>query len=98
VLARCPTLPQVRCEGFSRRRMPRPGIYRAIAKVEWHRGELFSRVGFIVTSFSWRSNRVVRFYNARSTADQRNKEGKNAVKWMKFSGRTFKDRPAFSKS
>lgn len=41
---------------------------RVVAKVEWHRGELFPRVGFIVTNLSWRSKRVVRFYNGRGTA------------------------------
>src|SRR3954468_16737740 len=41
---------------------------RVVAKVEWHAGELFPRVGFIVTSLKWRSKRVVRFYNRRGTA------------------------------
>ena len=31
---------------------------RVIAKVEWHRGELFPRVGFIVTNLSRTSLRV----------------------------------------
>jgi hypothetical protein len=64
---------------------------RVVAKVEWHQGELFSRVGFIVTNSTWRSKRVVRFYNGRGTAEQWIKEGKNAVKWTKLSCRTFKD-------
>jgi hypothetical protein len=64
---------------------------RVLAKVEWHRGELFPRVGFIVTNLTWRSKRVVRFYNGRGTAEQWIKEGKNAVKWTKLSCRTFKD-------
>ena len=33
------------------------------AKVEWHRGELFPRVGFIVTNTARRSWNVVGFYN-----------------------------------
>jgi hypothetical protein len=32
-----------------------------------------------------------RIYNGRGTAEQWIKEGKNAVKWTKFSCRTFKD-------
>jgi len=64
---------------------------RVVAKVEWHQGELFARVGFIVTNLTWRSKRVVRFYNGRGTAEQWIKEGKNAVKWTKLSCRTFKD-------
>ena len=67
---------------------------RVVAKVQWHRGELFPRVGFIVTNLTWHSNRVVRFYNGRGTAEQWIKEGKNAVKWTKLSCRTFKDNQA----
>jgi hypothetical protein len=64
---------------------------RVVAKVKWHQGELFARVGFIVTNLTWRSKRLVRFYNGRGTAEQWIKEGKNAVKWTKLSCRTFKD-------
>jgi len=52
-----------------------------VAKVEWHKGELFPRVGFIVTNLDRPAQRVVRFYNQRGTAEQWIKEGKNAVKW-----------------
>ncbi len=64
---------------------------RVAAKVEWHAGELLPRVGFIVTNFSWRSKRVVKFYNGRGTAEQWIKEGKNAIPWTKLSCRTFND-------
>jgi hypothetical protein len=67
---------------------------RVVAKVEWHAGELFPRVGFIVTNLKWRSRRVVRFYNARGTAEQWIKEGKHAVKWTKLSCRRFRDNQA----
>jgi hypothetical protein len=67
---------------------------RVVAKIEWHAGELFPRVGFIVTNLSWRSQNVVKFYNGRGTAEQWIKEGKNAVKWTKLSCRTFKDNQA----
>jgi hypothetical protein len=67
---------------------------RVVAKVEWHAGELFPRVGFIVTNLTWRSKNVVKFYNGRGTAEQWIKEGKNAVKWTKLSCRTFKDNQA----
>jgi len=36
-----------------------------VAKVEWHKGELFPRVGFIVTNLTRPAKRVVRFYNQR---------------------------------
>jgi hypothetical protein len=67
---------------------------RVVAKVEWHAGELFPRVGFIVTNLKWRAKKVVRFYNRRGTAEQWIKEGKNAVKWTKLSCRRFKDNAA----
>ena len=53
---------------------------RVVVRVAWHAGELFPRVGFLVTNLKWHSKKVVRFYNARGTAEQWIKEGKNAVK------------------
>ena len=35
---------------------------RVVAKVEWHPGELYPRVGFIVTNLSRPTERVVAFY------------------------------------
>src|SRR5664280_197676 len=64
---------------------------RVVAKVEWHHGELFPRVGFIVTNLSRPAKRVVRFYNQRGTAEQWIKEGKNAVKWTRLSCHDFVD-------
>jgi hypothetical protein len=64
---------------------------RVIAKVEWHRGELFPRIGFIVTNLSRRAKAVVRFYNQRGTAEQWIKEGKNAVRWTRLSCHDFVD-------
>ena len=62
-----------------------------MAKVEWHQGELFPRVGFIVTNLSRSDERVVKFYNGRGTAEQWIKEGKNAVKWTRLSCHDFVD-------
>jgi hypothetical protein len=64
---------------------------RVVAKVEWHKGELFPRVGFIVTNLGRPAKRVVRFYNQRGTAEQWIKEGKNAVKWTRLSCHDFVD-------
>jgi hypothetical protein len=64
---------------------------RVITKVEWHRGELFSRVGFIATNLHWRPKDVVRFYKHRGTVEQMIKEGKNAVKWTRLSCHGFVD-------
>ena len=62
---------------------------RVIAKVEWHPGELYPRVGFIVTNMSRPAERVVAFYNKRGTCEQWIKEGKGAIKWTRLSSRTF---------
>ena len=64
---------------------------RVIAKVEWHRAELFPRIGFIVTNLSRPAKRVVRFYNRRGTAEQWIKEGKNAIRWTRLSCHDFVD-------
>jgi len=64
---------------------------RVVAKVEWHAGELFPRVGFIVTNLPWRTDRVIRFYNKRGTAEQWMEEGKYAVKWTRLSCHGFRD-------
>src|SRR5262249_37980335 len=67
---------------------------RVVAKVEWHAGELFPLVGFIVTNLKWRSKKVVRFYNRRGTAEQGIKEGKHAVKGTRLACLQFKDSAA----
>ena len=64
---------------------------RVVAKIEHHKGELFPRVGFIVTNLRRPSWRVVKFYNGRGTAEQWIKEGKNAVKWTRLSSHDFAD-------
>ena len=64
---------------------------RVVAKVEWHEGELFPRVGFIVTNLRLKSSNVVKFYNKRGTAEQWIKEGKYASKWTRLSCHDFDD-------
>ena len=65
--------------------MPR----RVVAKIEFHPGELFPRVGFIVTNRSLPNERVLAFYNGRGTAEQHIKEGKHAIKWTRLSCMKF---------
>ena len=62
---------------------------RVVAKVEWHPGELYPRVGFIVTNLSRPAERIVAFYNQRGTCEQWIKEGKGAIKWTRLSCRSF---------
>src|SRR5215212_4424477 len=63
---------------------------RVVAKVEWHPGELYPRVGFLVTNLCRPPERVVAFYNQRGTAEQWIKEGKNAVRWTRLSCRSMR--------
>jgi hypothetical protein len=62
---------------------------RVVAKVEWHPGELYPRVGFIVTNMTRPPERVTLFYNQRGTAEQHIKEGKNAIVWTRLSCHRF---------
>ena len=62
---------------------------RVAAKVEWYQGELFSRVGFVVTNLSYPTKGIVSFYNGRGTAEQWIKEGKYALNWTRLSCHTF---------
>ena len=61
------------------------------AKVEWHPGELFPRVGFVVTNLSRPAEWVMASYNQRSTAEQYIKEGKNAINWTRLSCHSFRN-------
>ena len=64
---------------------------RVVVKIEWHEGELFPRIGFIVTNLRWKYSNVVKFYNKRGTAEQWIKEGKYALKWIRLSCHDFVD-------
>ena len=84
-VGRPPRKPVVLFHSFSYRAaswdMPR----RVVAKVEWHAGELFPRIGFIVTNMSSSPDTVVHFYNKRGTCEQWIKEGKLAITWTRLS-------------
>ncbi len=64
---------------------------RVVAKVEWHQGELYPRVGLdplrgsSVTNLARPAERVVAFYNQRGTCEQWVKEGNGAIKWTRLS-------------
>jgi len=60
-----------------------------VAKVEWHPGELYPCVGFIVSNLARLAERVVAFYNRRGTCEQYIKRGKGAIKWTRLSCRSF---------
>jgi hypothetical protein len=64
---------------------------RVVAKIEWHAGELFPRVGFIVTNRTDPAQGIVRFYNGRGTCEQWIQEGKYALQWMRLSCHQFQN-------
>jgi hypothetical protein len=64
---------------------------RVIAKVEWHPGDLFPRVSFVVTNLPMEPEWIIRFYNQRGTAEQHIKEGKYAINWTRLSCKRFCD-------
>ncbi len=82
--------PLVRYKSFSYQAGSWTKPRRIVAKVEHHEGELFPRVGFIVTNLSLPSRAVVRFYNKRGTAEQWIKEGKQATHWTRLSCHRFR--------
>jgi hypothetical protein len=61
-----------------------------VAKVEFHCGELFPRVGFILTNLETDGRAVVRFYDRRGRAEQWIKEGKQAVEMTRLSCHRFR--------
>jgi hypothetical protein len=62
---------------------------RVVAKIEWHDGELFPRIGFIVTNSKLPAGKVVKVYNGRGDVENRIKEGKNTLRWDKTSCHRF---------
>jgi hypothetical protein len=77
--------PKVLYHDFSYRAGSWDRSRRIIAKIEWHQGELFPRIGFIVTNLSAKAKNVVRFYNKRGLCEQHIKEGKGALSWTRLS-------------
>jgi len=90
-VGRPPKKPIVRYHSFRYQAASWKQDRRVVAKIEWHEGELFPRVGFIVTNLRLKSSNVVKFYNKRGTAEQWIKEGKYALKWTRLSCHDFDD-------
>ncbi len=82
--------PWVRYKSFLYRAASWTKARRVVAKVEHHQGELFPRVGFIVTNMTRPSRSVARFYNQPGTAEQWIKEGKQAAHWTRLSCHRFR--------
>jgi hypothetical protein len=62
---------------------------QVVAKVEWHPGELYPRVGFIVTNMVRAAENVIGFYNKRGKCEQWLKEDKGAIKRTRLSCHSF---------
>ena len=89
-VGRPPMKPQAFFASFSYQAQRWSKPRRVVAKVEWHQGELYPRVGFIVTNLTRPAGRVSKFYNGRGTAEQWIKEGKMALRWTRLSCRAFR--------
>jgi hypothetical protein len=96
-VGRPPRKPQVFHASFTYQAQSWTKPRRVVAKVEWHQGALYPRVGLdqlrcsSITNLSRPAERVVKFYNGRGTAEQWIKEGKQALRWTRLSCRTFRD-------
>ena len=88
-VGRPPKKPVVRYHDFVYRAQSWDIPRRVVAKVEWHQGELFPRVGFVVTNLNLPPEGVTHFYNGRGTAEQWIKEGKYALNWTRLSCHRF---------
>jgi hypothetical protein len=86
-VGRPPKKPQVFHAGFSYQAQSWTKPRRMVAKVEWHQGELYPRVGFLVTSLNRPAEWVSKFYNGRGTAEQWIRGGKAALRWTRLSCR-----------
>ena len=89
-VGRPPKKPRVFDASFSYQAQSWTKPRRVVAKVEWHQGELYPRLGFIVTNLTHPAERVVRFYHGRGTAEQWIREGKQALHWTRLSCRAFR--------
>ena len=88
-VGRPPKKPRIFYHSFSYRAASWSKSRRIVAKVEWHQGELFPRVGFIVTNLQRKASNVTRFYNQRGKCEQWIKEGKYALNWTRLSCTRF---------
>jgi hypothetical protein len=62
---------------------------RVVAKIEWHQGELFPRIGFVISNSRLPAGKVIKVYNGRAERENRIKEGKNTLRWDKTSCQRF---------
>ncbi|MEW6040987.1 MAG: transposase [Elusimicrobiota bacterium] len=68
--------PVIKYLSFQYRADSREKERRVVVKIEHHKGELFPRIGYIVTSMKWDNRRIVKFYNKRGTCESASGEDK----------------------
>lgn len=56
-----------------------------MAKIEWIEGELFPKIGFVVTDSKLPAGKVVKVSTARCDMEKRIQEGGNTLRWDKTS-------------
>jgi hypothetical protein len=88
-VGRPPRKPRIFFHSFSYRAASWNKSRRVIAKVEWHEGELWPRINYIVTNLQRKPSNVVKFYNQRGKCEQWIKEGKLALSWTRLSCTRF---------
>jgi hypothetical protein len=88
-VGRPPKKPKVFYHDFTYRAGSWKKSRRVVAKMEWHSGELFARVGFIVTNLSKYAKNVIRFYSQWGNCERFIKEGKYALSWTRLSCSRF---------
>lgn len=90
-VGRPPAAPVVQYHDFTYQAAAWDKPRRVVAKVEWHKDELFPRIGFLVTNMGGGAAGVTWFYNRRGVAEQWIKEGKIALNWTRLSCHDFVD-------
>lgn len=79
-------------KGFSYRAASCTAARHVAAKVEFHAGELFPRLDFIMSNTELANRKIVRFYHQRRKTEQWIKEGKRAVRMTRLSCDRFRGR------
>ena len=62
---------------------------RVVVKIEWHPGELFPRIGFVVTNSRLPASKVIKVYNGPAQIENRVEEGQNTLRWHKTNCQRF---------
>jgi hypothetical protein len=71
-------------------RHPRPDRHGGVAALEWHQGELYPRVGFIVTNLKSPADGWSSSTTDAAHGGAMDREGKAALRWTRLSCRVFR--------